>query len=229
MPETTIHAKTLQVKVRSNLAWLNAAAMEVNQVWNYANEISEKAANRFAGKPKRLSGFDLDNLTSGAAHCFTHIGSRTISETCHQYAVKRKKAKNMRLRWRSSFGSKRSLGWVPFKAISVKFKDGAVVFAGQRFRVFDSYGLGDYTFRAGSFAQNALGEWFFNVAVSVAQTVPAMPHKAVGIDLGLKIAAVCSDGVTLEARQFYRNSEAAISKAQCRGHKRHAKRLHLKA
>jgi hypothetical protein len=28
--------------------WLNAAAIEVNQVWNYANEVSARAARPFA-------------------------------------------------------------------------------------------------------------------------------------------------------------------------------------
>ena len=225
----TATTKTLQVKVKSGMAWLNAAAIEVNQVWNFANAASEKALTPYYGKPKALSGFDLDKLTSGATHEFERICSGTISEVVKQYAVKRKKAKRSRLRWRASFGAKRSLGWVPFRGYNVRFNGGAVVFAGRRFRVFDSYGLDQYALRAGCFAQNALGEWFFNVAVTVAQTRPQMPSKAVGIDLGLKTTATCSDGARLEAGAFYRGIEPKIAQAQRRGHKRQAKRLHLKA
>ena len=37
--------RTLRLKVkRESYAWLNAAAIEVNQVWNYANATSYKAA-----------------------------------------------------------------------------------------------------------------------------------------------------------------------------------------
>jgi putative transposase len=53
----------------------------VNQVWNYCNEISNRAARPFVGLPKWLSGFDLNNLTSGATECFEHIGSATIQNT----------------------------------------------------------------------------------------------------------------------------------------------------
>ena len=225
----TATTKTLQVKVKSGMAWLNAAAIEVNQVWNFANAASEKALTPYYGKPKALSGFDLDKLTSGATHEFERICSGTISEVVKQYAVKRKKAKRSRLRWRASFGAKRSLGWVPFRGYNVRFTGGAVVFAGRRFRVFDSYGLDQYTLRAGNFAQNALGEWFFNVAVTVTQDTAELPAKAVGIDLGLKTTATCSDGLTLAAGQFYRGIEPKIAQAQRRGHKRQAKRLHLKA
>ena len=48
--------RTLRLKVkREGYAWLNAAAIEVNQVWNYANATSYKAARPFAGAAKWLS------------------------------------------------------------------------------------------------------------------------------------------------------------------------------
>jgi hypothetical protein len=37
----------------------------VNQVWNFANASSYKAARPFAGQPKWLTAFDLDKLTAG--------------------------------------------------------------------------------------------------------------------------------------------------------------------
>jgi hypothetical protein len=42
--------RTLRLKVKAEgYAWLNAAAVEVNQVWNFANATSCKAARPFAG------------------------------------------------------------------------------------------------------------------------------------------------------------------------------------
>jgi len=65
--------RTLRLKVKAeSYAWLNAAAVEVNQVWNWGNETSAKAARPFAGPAKWLSGFDLDKLSAGAAECFEH-------------------------------------------------------------------------------------------------------------------------------------------------------------
>jgi IS605 OrfB family transposase len=71
--------RTLRLKVkREGYAWLNSAAIEVNQVWNFANATSYKAARPFAGTGKWLSAFDLDKLTAGATVYFDHIGSETI-------------------------------------------------------------------------------------------------------------------------------------------------------
>jgi hypothetical protein len=48
--------RTLRLKVKAEgYAWLNAAAIEVDQVWNFANASSYKAARPFAGQPKWLT------------------------------------------------------------------------------------------------------------------------------------------------------------------------------
>jgi len=46
--------------------------------------------------------------------------------------------------------------------------------------------------------------------------------------LGLKSTAACSDGVKLEAAQFYKKAESKLAAAQRRAHKRQAKRISLK-
>jgi hypothetical protein len=91
--------RTLRLKVRSEVyAWLNAAAMEVNEVFNYCNETSYKAATRTDLKRKWLSGFDLCNLTAGATQYFERIGADTIQSVCTHYAQKRKAARHLKLR-----------------------------------------------------------------------------------------------------------------------------------
>jgi len=60
---TVTRALRLKIKTES-YAWLNAAAYEVNQVWNWAAEVSEKAARPCTGERKWLTGFDLNNLSS---------------------------------------------------------------------------------------------------------------------------------------------------------------------
>src|SRR5258706_14258212 len=70
------HIRTLRLKMKAEgYAWLNAAAIEVNQVWNFANATSYKAARPFAGPPQWLTAFDLDKFTAGASQCFERIGS----------------------------------------------------------------------------------------------------------------------------------------------------------
>jgi putative transposase len=113
MPRT--FPRTVRLKVRSeSYGWLNAAAMEVNQVFNYCNETSFAAATRTDRKRKWLSGFDLCSLTAGATEYFERIGADTIQRICVEYVQKRVAAKRYRLRWRVSRGARRSLGWIPF-------------------------------------------------------------------------------------------------------------------
>src|ERR1700675_3070270 len=112
--------RTLRLKVKSEAyAWLNAAAIEVNQVWNWANETSYKAARPFAGPARWLSGFDLDKLAAGASDYFEHIGADTIQRVNAEFAARRRQFKKAKLRWRVSRGAKRSLGWIPFKAVQL--------------------------------------------------------------------------------------------------------------
>jgi putative transposase len=131
--------RTLKLKVRSDsYGWLNAAAVEVNQVFNYCNEISYATATRPDRKRKWLSGFDLCSLTAGATEYFKRIGADTIQRVCAEYAQKRLAAKRYRLRWRVSRGVRRSLGWIPFKAASIRRRGRAVRFRGKTIRVFEA-------------------------------------------------------------------------------------------
>src|SRR6202040_649358 len=117
--------------------WLDAAAIEINQVWNFANETSHKASRPFAGSAKWLSAFDLDKLPAGAAQHFERIGSDTIQRVNAEFATRRRQFKKTKLRWRVSHGTKRSLGWIPLKAVQLKRKGKSLRFSGKAFRVFE--------------------------------------------------------------------------------------------
>jgi putative transposase len=222
--------RTLNLKLRPGQQdWLNSAASEVNQVWNYCNEVSAKAARPFYGKPKFLTAFDLMSLCASAAEFFDHIQARTIACVANEYVARRRQFKRSKLRWRVSVGARRSLGWVPFRDGQLQFKDGAIVFGKRRFRVYDSYGLAGLELRNGSFSQDALGTWFLSVSVRVPVQATELPSKAVGIDLGLRTIATVSDGTTLEAGRWTQGMAAKLAQAQRRGHQKQAKRLHKKA
>src|SRR5580658_1652649 len=109
--------RVLRLKVKTEgYRWLNAAAVEINQVWNFANATSYKAARPFAGPAKWLSGYDLDKLTAGATQYFERIGSDPIQRVNAEFATRRRQHRKAKLKWRVSHGTRRSLGWVPFKA-----------------------------------------------------------------------------------------------------------------
>ena len=79
--------RTLRLKVHLEAyAWLNAAAVEVNRVFNYCNGTSHAAATRTDTNRKWLSDFDLCYLTAGATKFFDKIGAETIQSICTHYA-----------------------------------------------------------------------------------------------------------------------------------------------
>ena len=202
--------------------------MEVNQVWNYSNETSFKALNPFSGQGKWLSAFDLDKLTAGASKCFERIGADTIQRVNAEFATRRKQFKKAKLRWRVSSGPRRSLGWIPFKALQLKRKGKSLRFSGKAFRVFQQDFLKDATWKCGCFAQDTIGDWWLCLPVEVPIEQSAAPCWKVGLDLGLKRTVATSDGARIEADQFYRKNELKIAQTQRRGHKRQVKRIHRK-
>jgi len=225
----SLFTRALRLKVRSEAyPWLNAAAAEVNQVFNYCNETSLKAATRSDLKRKWLTGFDLCALTAGATEYFDKIGADTIQSVCNEYAQKRRAAKKLKLKWRVSRGAQRSLGWIPFKAASLKRKGRGVRFAGKCIRVFERERLEGVKWQGGEFAEDAVGDWWLCLPVKVEAECSVAPEEEVGIDLGLKTIAVTSDGDRLEAGRWTRRYAQKLASAQRRGHKRQAKRIHRK-
>lgn len=217
----------VRLKVRpESYRWLEAAAIEVNQVWNWCNEISAKAARPYVGTGKWLSGFDLNNLSAGATRCFERIGADTVQRVNLEYALKRRQVRKVRLRFRVSRGARRSLGWVPFKAASLKRKGRAVRFCGKTFRLFEADRLADIRWQQGCFAQDAVGDWWLCLPAEYAGERSVILLESVGIDLGLKNIATASDGETLEAGRWTQRYADQLATAQRRGHKRQAKRLH---
>ena len=219
--------KTLHLRIKDKHARVLAAmAREVNQVWNFCNETSHRAIRE---RRQWLSGYDLQKLTNGFSKCDgVQIGSPTVQQVCEDYAKARKQFKKAKLRWRVSNpqSSKYSLGWIPFKARALQYKSGQIAFAGKRFSLWDSYGLADYELRAGSFSQDSRGRWYLNVAVKV-QAQASTATASVGIDLGLKEAAVASTGERIEGR-FYRKLECKLGMAQRAHKKQRIKAIHAK-
>ncbi len=221
------HTRTLKLRIKDKHARvLTQMARQVNTEWNYANETSHKAIRE---RHQWLSGFDLQKLTNGFSKCDgILIGSATVQQVCEDYAKARQQFNRAKLRWRVSNpkSSKYSLGWIPFKARALRYKAGQIVFAGQTFSLWDSYGLADHELRAGSFNQDARGRWYLNVAVKV-EAQASTGTAAVGIDLGLKEVATTSDGAKLQGR-WYRDMQGPLGLAQRARKKARVRAIHAK-
>ena len=110
-------------------AYLRKQASEVNFVWKYLNETSHRAIQRHG---KFLSGFDLDALTTGAGKEGLSLHSQTVQALSAEYVKCRTQFKKSKLRWRASGGPKRSLGWIPFKASALQYRNGQVILFGEK-------------------------------------------------------------------------------------------------
>ncbi|BAP42783.1 transposase [Pseudomonas sp. StFLB209] len=216
--------KTLKIRVRDkHAAQLREASRAVNFVWNYVNELSRRSIRE---RGRFLSAFDIHKYTNGAGKDLG-LHSQSVQAVADEYVTRRKQFKKRQLRWRCSGGARRSLGWVPLKAGAAVWKNGQVVFNKQHFKVWDSYGLAGFKFRSGSFNEDSRGRWYFNVVVEVDRQL-SPGQDAVGIDLGLKTTATCSDGDRLESGRFYRDLESALGTAQRAGKKARVRAIHAK-
>jgi len=113
---------TLSSKVHPQAkTFLEQAAREVNQVWNFCNQTSYKAWNNYVGQRKWLSAFDMNNLLAGCGDGFHKIGIDIAQCVASEHANKRNQTHYSKLNWRKSGGLKKSLGWVPFKANTLRF------------------------------------------------------------------------------------------------------------
>lgn len=157
--------RTLRLRLKDkHAALLCEQAREVNFVWNYCNELSYKILQR---EGRFCSNVDLDKLTSGATKEGISLHSQTVQAISKELVTRRKQFKKAKLRWRVSRGSKRSLGWIPFKAPAIRYKGGQVWYAGRPLSLWDSYGLQHYELGAGSFSEDSRGRWYLNVTVKI--------------------------------------------------------------
>ena len=221
--------KVLRLRLKDKHArFLGDLAREVNFVWNYCNELQITMFNR---ERRFLSGYDFAKFTCGATKEGLHLHAQTVQAITQEYATRRKQFRKVRLSWRKSTGSRRSLGWIPFKASAIHAAHGQVRFAGQWLSLWDSYGLNSYQIRAGNLCEDARGRWYLNACVAVPATEPvdrSLAVRDVGIDLGLKDLVATSDGEKLSAPQFYRGFEAKLVIAQRAGNKSRVRAIHAK-
>jgi putative transposase len=227
------HLQTRVLKLRlkdKHAPWCMARSRDVNTVWNFCNELSFKVLQR---EQRLMSAFDMHPYTRGAGKEGLQLHSQTIQAIAEEYVTRRKQFKKSKLRWRVSFGARRSLGWIPFKASAIQYRNGQVFLAGQPLSLWDSYGLGNYEMGAGSISEDARGRWYLNITVQCylwpkTRKLGAVKSQAIGIDLGLKDLMTDSEGGKVAAQQFYRALEPKLAVAQRAGNKSRVKAIHAK-
>lgn len=211
MSSPVLVTRTLRLRLKDKHgAFLREHSRAVNFVWNFCNELSVKYFER---KRAFMSAYDMQPYTRGAGKELG-LHSQTVQAVQEEYATRRKQFKKVKLRWRVSGGSRRSLGWVPFKASAIRYKGGQVWYSGRPLSLWDSYGLAGYELGTGSFSEDSRGRWYLNVTVKVAKPEASKGGTSVGVDLGLKDFLATSDGLKVEAQRFYRDMEDKLAVAQ---------------
>lgn len=223
--------KTLQVRIKNKHAKvLRGMAFDVNQVWNAANAITAEYAYvpipSYGWVNTPCSEYDLNKELVGIRfERALNIVAATVQSVIGQHAKSRKQFHRNKPRWRCSSGSKRALGWIPFKTAGIKYINGQIRFCDHFFSVWDSYNLKDYQLKTGSFSEDARGRWYFNATVDVAEK-SNQASSIIGIDLVLETVATCSDGTTLENARIYRGLENQLGLAQRANKKTLVKTIH---
>lgn len=220
---------TLRVRVKDNKSKvLRQKAFEVNQVWNNVNDYcTPEPVPGFGWLPTPTIGEIQKELKVIKKRRGLSISASTIQDVHEHHEKARRQFKKSKLRWRVSGGARKALGWVPFSTNDVSFQNGQIYFNKHHFKVWDSYGLGNFKFRAGSFSEDSRGRWYLNIVVLVdKKTSTGKGH--VGIDLGLKTTATCSDGTTLARKEYYRRQEKSLATAQRANKAKRVKAIHTK-
>ena len=219
--------KTLKLRIKDqHCKVLNQMASEVNYVWNYVNDLCFKHLQR---KQQFLSAYDIAKYTKGTSkEC--HLHSQTVQAVTEEFVIRRKQFKKAKLKWRVSNkkSARRSLGWIPFKKVAVKYANGYVQYGKYQFKLWDSYGLSKYQIKTGSFVEDSRGRWYVCLVVDNVPQIKSHGKTSIGIDLGLKDLATCSDGVKLKAPKIYRQYEQKLGIAQRAKNKKRVKAIHAK-
>jgi len=209
-----------RIKDSQHRSHLTRLSWAVHTVWNFCNEVQSLAWRR---ERRMLSAYDLINLTAGASKELG-LHSDTIAEICREYATRRKQFRKRRLQWRSRKGS---LGWIPFKARFLRIADDTITYLGRTFRFWLSRPIeGDI--KTGSFTQDARGRWYVNFQCEVEDPGEPLGDAEIGIDLGLKDQATCSDGRKYNRENLTRRYADKLAMAQRARKKKRVTAIHAK-
>lgn len=203
-----------RLKGKRSCRQLRRMAWAANQVWNYcvATQRTVQRTWNSGLSPRWPSQYDLGKLTGGTSRDL-HLHAQTIQGVCEQFSKSRDRHKRCP-RFRRSGGSRRALGWVPFKNQSRQVTPSSVTYHGHEFRFFGARRrpLPDVV-KGGCFVEDARGRWWVCLTVEISDDQHHGDGE-VGIDLGLKNLATLSDGRKIDAPRTYRLWEDKLVIAQ---------------
>lgn len=209
---------TYKFKLKNGFRSLNILASKVNYVFNYCNQVSYYSIKK---DRKYLSGFDLNNLTSGTSKLLK-LNSNTIQSISEHVYKAKKQHKKSKLNWRNG----KSLGWIPFKSNSIRVNNDTATYMGKSYKFFKSRELvGEL--RTGEFVQDSCGDWYICLVYKLSEEIK-VNNLSVGIDLGQKSIATTSDGQTFTNPKLTNLYADRLAMSQRSNNKKKTARIHRK-
>jgi IS605 OrfB family transposase len=217
-----------RIKDRSAKKTLVRHAYAANQVWNYcvAQQLDTQDRWRAGSKPRSwATQFELQKMCKGVGSELG-IQQQSVQEICRVFTQSRDKAKRAPC-FRSSFGTRRALGWIPFQAQSRQVCGNTVTYLGKRFRFWEGNRPLPSTAKGGAFVEDARGHWYVVFYVEIDHPSHAM-IGAIGIDLGIKAFASLSNGQIIENPRHVSRLAHKLEIAQRANNKRKVTAIHAK-
>lgn len=182
-----------RIKDKNTSKMLGVMARDSNLVWNVINAASRK---KWKESRKVFHKFDpwFTEIMKGASKELS-INAQTIQAIMAQFHKDIHQQKKQ-LRFRG----KKSKKWIPFKGQTIKICNDTIVYDGKKFRIWNSFKIPG-EIKSGCFSQDSTGKWFISF-IYEAELKNSNGRDQVGIDLGLKTTATCSNGETLELKSL---------------------------
>lgn len=189
-----IKTTKFRIKDKNTSKILDQMARDTNFVWNVLNSASRK---KWKESRKMFHKYDpwVTQITKGSSK-YLSINAQSIqaiTEQLHKDIHQFKK----QIRYRG----KKSPKWIPFKGQTIKLNDNVVIYNNQNFRIWQSMKING-KIKSGSFIQDTTGKWFVNFSYETDEIKKSLGVEQVGIDLGLKTTASCSNGNTLDVNDL---------------------------
>lgn len=193
-------------------------ARDVNFVWNVLNSASRK---KWKESRSYFHKFDpwYNQILNGASKELL-INSDTIQGVRDQFHKDiRQQKKQLR------YKGKKSPKWIPFKSGNFRLLDGCFVYKKTKFKIWQSMKIKG-AIKSGSLTMDCTGKWFVNICYEAEQKQSSGKNE-IGIDLGIKTTATCSNGDELSVNDLKKIDKLIEKNQRARNFKR-AKSLNVK-
>lgn len=194
-----------RIKDKNTSKLLDQMARDTNFVWNVLNAASRK---KWKESRKMFHKYDpwYKAITVGASK-YLSINAQTIQAIAAQFHKDIHQQKKQ-----LKFRGIKSLRWIPFDGQTIKLCDGFVKYNKHNFRIWQSMKINS-KIKTGCFTCDATGKWFVVFNYETAEIKQSLGQESVGIDLGYKTTATCSNGKVVDVNDL-KQLDKRIAKLQ---------------